>query len=308
MKDNVIELETTYNSLFVEIDLGYICNYRCSYCNTTNHSGNKWLELNVVKHFIDSVKPDVVSLVGGEPTFYPHIKEILQYLKEKNMLTMLITNNSVPLKWWKDNIHLIDKVVASYHIEFADFEKFKENIIFIKDYSYVTINFSMVYGRFDECWNLIQQLKEINNLFITIKLLNNQKTRKLYAYTKKQLEKAKKPIITKLTERINKNYLPIAKIFEIYDNNTKKEIYPHELIASQENKFKGWLCWKGINILKVEGNGDIYKAICEAKTEKFKPFASIYDDKIIVPKEPEICQKELCTCIGDLKYLRKERI
>jgi hypothetical protein len=77
------------------------------------------------------------------------------------------------------------------------------------------------------------------------------------------------------------------------------------LISNKENKYKGWLCWKGIDTIRVDTDGYIYRSICELDE---RPFAYIYDEKIEMPKDPEICQREYCFCLTDLKSLRKEKI
>ena len=69
----------------VDIEIGNICNYSCSYCHPNSHSGSSWNNYNKLINFIDKVtegKLATIILSGGEPTLYPRIDDIVHRLLE----------------------------------------------------------------------------------------------------------------------------------------------------------------------------------------------------------------------------------
>ncbi len=69
--------------------------------------------------------------------------------------------------------------------------------------------------------------------------------------------------------------------------------------------YRGWKCWKGIQLIKLTSNGNIYKATCDIGRGIVS--GNIYNDEFTLPTEPEVCQKDYCNCLTDLKTVKKER-
>ena len=77
------------------------CNYNCKYCFAKYYM--KDLPLEDAKRVIDEAKSYFekngiqngrVNLAGGEPLLYPHIEEIIRYIKESGLSVSMITNGS----------------------------------------------------------------------------------------------------------------------------------------------------------------------------------------------------------------------
>jgi len=78
-----------------------------------------------------------------------------------------------------------------------------------------------------------------------------------------------------------------------------KEIYwveenVNDIFVRQENTYKGWLCWAGLESMMIDAKGDVYVATCRAKK-----LGNIYED-FEMPEEPIICPKNWCVCAADL--------
>lgn len=79
-------------------NLGYIqiiriCNQECLFCS--NPATGKVISLDEAKKTVDDyIKLGYEGLIwtGGEPTLYPHLVELIQYAKDKNIHSRLITN------------------------------------------------------------------------------------------------------------------------------------------------------------------------------------------------------------------------
>jgi len=76
-----------------------VCNLKCPFCyyrylQTKTHS-----DLTILRARVDSWKDyyiEAVDITGGEPTVYPYLKELVEYCREKKIITTVITNATQP--------------------------------------------------------------------------------------------------------------------------------------------------------------------------------------------------------------------
>lgn len=293
------EIKTTSPGLYLEIDLGCVCNYKCSFCPPYLNSGKEWLSYEHLLKFIKKVKPKTVLLVGGEPTLYPKIEPLLLALKTRNIYVHITSNGSKPLSWWKENSSWIDVLTLSYHIEHANLNQFIEKLKYISNKKVVTVNVSMIVEKFDECLKAALEISKVKNVYTSLKALNNIQTGLLYEYNNDQLEIMSKMIKPKIVTKENSFNI---HFYGVDEYGVKNKLRAQSVISNKENSYKGWLCWKGIDTMKIDSHGNVFKAICDlGKT----PFANIYEDEISLPKNPEVCTKEYCFCLTDLKSITK---
>lgn len=100
--------------LTLELELSYECNYRCRYCYSmapkklTNEL-NLLEIMNIIDQAQDLCVNTIVIIGGGEPLLYPHIKEIIKYIFERNINIIIFTNGA--------NINKdMAKFLFSYHV------------------------------------------------------------------------------------------------------------------------------------------------------------------------------------------------
>ncbi len=65
-------------------------------------------------------------------------------------------------------------------------------------------------------------------------------------------------------------------------------------LANQENQYKDWICWAGIQSLFIGADGRVAVASCKAKI-----LGTIFDG-FEMPTEPTKCPRRWCTCAADL--------
>ena len=74
------------------------CNLNCTYCNQSNRTKGKFLELDTIKEFVTGLMERGLKAVivtgGGEPTTYPQFNELTRWLKQQGLKTALITNGT----------------------------------------------------------------------------------------------------------------------------------------------------------------------------------------------------------------------
>jgi hypothetical protein len=86
-----------------------------------------------------------------------------------------------------------------------------------------------------------------------------------------------------------------------YENGSSNESNVNDLLANETNKFKGWLCWAGVQNITIDNEGNVWRAICRVGGK----LGTIYDD-FKVPTDPIICTKESCTCAADIQLSKAQ--
>lgn len=300
---NYIAMKSTHKGLFLEIELGSVCNYNCSYCPPQLHCGNIWLDYDALKSFIEFSDPSHVLLVGGEPTYYPHINDLLLFLKEREDRVIDITSNaSKTLKWWEEHKQYIDIITLSYHLEYANLDKFNEIVKEISQDKVVTVNVSMIVDKFDECLEVAKEISQNQNTFVCLKALTDIKTGKLYDYTKQQLVMMSNVSKPEIQTTYNKHSV---NLYGLKSDGTLEKQIAQALISNKQNSYKGWKCWKGVQYIRINENGDLFRGACDlGKTS----CGSIYDKRIILPADPTVCENDFCFCLTNLKCIDKEKV
>lgn len=84
--------------LSMEIELSLRCNFRCPYCYVPSKSDlEEELSVGEIKNVILQAKTlgaKKIILLGGEPSIYPHISEIIQFLSKNDLSVEIFTNGS----------------------------------------------------------------------------------------------------------------------------------------------------------------------------------------------------------------------
>ena len=97
----------------ITIEPSMTCNLHCLYCYNENHDYVK--PISTVKSEIDFAASqrnlESVSILGGEPTLYPQLSELISYIKNKGLICQVLTNG-IMLAADKGN-GLLDRMIQS---------------------------------------------------------------------------------------------------------------------------------------------------------------------------------------------------
>ena len=88
------------------------------------------------------------------------------------------------------------------------------------------------------------------------------------------------------------------------DEKLEKQI-AQKVISENQNRYKGWKCWKGIQYMRMNENGDLFKC---AQDLGHNSFGNMYDGKLELPQIPEVCEYDHCFCLTNLKCIDKDKI
>lgn len=290
----------------VEICLGNVCNYACSYCPDSLHDGSTgWLQKDDVKRFLNAVADHyigssvIIQYTGGEPTQYPGFEEIIKYGADKGFFHSVISNGSRTIRFWEKFGKFFDKIHLTFHQEFADLDHFAKVVSVIPCDVQVHVNFTMIPDLFDAIYEKAKTLVGRQNVSLTLKPLRINFGADLYSYTNVQMQQMR--IFTSHSRKVEiKHYRGMMRV--VMTNGTTLEKAPSRFILDRDNQWNGWSCWIGLQLLSVKPNGDIFRGVCRVGG-KLGNLKSTYT----FPTSTVICDKPRCSCVTDI-MTRKEVI
>lgn len=86
-----------YYPCYVSLEITKACNMRCIHCGTSADDRNRENPLLLTEWFktidgLKELKTNHISLSGGEPFLYPYWRELVKYIKSKNIKSNFISN------------------------------------------------------------------------------------------------------------------------------------------------------------------------------------------------------------------------
>ncbi|OEU58453.1 MAG: radical SAM protein [Desulfobulbaceae bacterium S3730MH12] len=97
-EQEIREAVATDRLLSMEIEFSRVCNFRCSYCYVDEKvECNNELSREEIRNVIRQAKElgaRKIIILGGEPSIYPHLVEMLRFLGKENLQIEMFTNGS----------------------------------------------------------------------------------------------------------------------------------------------------------------------------------------------------------------------
>jgi organic radical activating enzyme len=311
--EQLIAIESDPKYLAVTWQVNNFCNFKCSYCNPGNWGGdtknngnlNKYvanLTTIIDRYELAGYKEFKFFFSGGEPTVWENFLPIVQALRARlpRATIAVNTNLSRSTEWWKENYHLFDDVVASFHVEFSNKDRYLENSIFLCDkVNYLASKMLMHEERF---WEVVDfgemlQSKLPNYVLEWTPLFDEMSTTTgPWKYKDPAMQDWINEHSTEVKMTIPKpESKSLCKSVSVWKDGRKSHTNSNDLIVKRLNFFKGWQCHVGDSIF-INPHGDMSLASCgQAKIKKH-----ILDDITNIGPYSLICQKEHCHCGTDI--------
>lgn len=128
---NNVKRLSKYNNVRIFVELTNKCNLKCKHCyGGFACSNNKFISIAKLKELIDNASHYGVyqfDITGGEPTLYPDLEELLEYVYNSGMMVRIFTNltlfstklKNMILKYGvKDIVTSLDSCIKEDHDEF----------------------------------------------------------------------------------------------------------------------------------------------------------------------------------------------
>lgn len=291
-----------------------VCNYKCSYCNPGNYGGQhknietaRYIKVmgDLITHFksqgYESFK---FFFSGGEPTIWPPFLDICEFIrKEVPSATLAVnTNLTRPLFWWKQHGHLFNDIVASFHVESADKDKYLANAEYMQyRASYFACRMLMHDERFAEVVDFAEVLKNrlMNCVVEYAGLFEELSPHSGMHYYE---DEWKREFLLK-NHYFRKNEAPFSRIgpnnpaycLEVYDDLSQEGLNATRVVGEKKNNFKGWKCWINDSIF-IDPNGNVKLASCAAS----RTIGNLHKGELNFLKSPVVCSLSSCGCGTDI--------
>lgn len=320
MKESkLIKIEPDRKYLDITWQVSDFCNFKCSYCNPGNYEGlrknnaflNKYLEnLKIITDRYRNLGYENFKFYfsGGEPTLWNHLIPIVEWAKNNlpNVISAVNTNFSRSTKWWRDNYHWFDDIVASFHVEFANKERYTANAYLLHNkVNYLSCKMLLHDERFWEVVDFGNSLKsKLPNYFIEWTPLYDEMSVNAGPWQYKDPEKQKfiAEHSVDMQYKVEKPYL--KNPFYTYSTWSDGLVTPamsNEIIIKRQNYFKGWECSIGDSIW-IDQNGNVSMGTCG----QVKKVGNILTSLEEVGPKKIICGKEFCHCGTDIMIPKRK--
>lgn len=314
MGKKLIAIEAPQPYIAVTWQVNNYCNFKCSYCNPGNwagenpNNGNLDLYIHNLSVIIDKYKQEGYKhfkffFSGGEPTAWRNFIPICEWLHEELPRATLAvnTNLSRPLAWWEKHYHLFDDIVASFHVEFANKERYTENSIFLCDkVNYLSSKMLMHDDRFWEVAEFGNSLKEVMpNYFLEWTPLFDEMSPNAgpwhYDDPKKTEFLKNNTTEIKLTKPKPSKRTTMTVSYNRYDDGSTEVCNSNEVIVAGNNFFRGWRCDVG-DCIFINPVGEVSLASCGQGGY----VGNILGDISKIGPKQITCGKEHCHCGTDI--------
>jgi len=312
-QNRVVAIEAPDRYVAFTWQVNNFCNYSCSYCNPGNYSGEHTndghmdiylanLQELVERYQANGYNNFKFFFSGGEPTAWRNFIPICEWIRETlpEATIAVNTNLSRPLKWWQNHIHLFDDIVASFHVEFGDKQKYLEKNVWLCDkVNYLATKLLMHEDRFWELVEFGQELKAaMPNYFLEWTPLYDELSNNAGPWEYKDPEKKKflEENNVEMQFTVDKPYKENRCVSYVrYEDDTVKPCNSNDLIVSGQNFFRGWDCDVG-DCIFINPIGDISMASCGIT---YKVGHILHDIDNVGPRTMR-CDKYHCYCGTDI--------
>ncbi len=292
-----------------------ICNYKCSYCPDELHDGKfKGPPIEDIKKFVDKIsnhydKKIFFEFTGGEVTFYKHFDELVSYIKSKGCDVGILSNGSRPIKWFEERLPLLDHICLTFHNEFVKPDHFMEVVKLLCDKITLHINIMMDPKNFDFCYDFAKKISnEVSGVSIAIQPVLEGMIGDLVEYSPEQSKILQEQKLYKnpnaATKGLSHEDMRIYRghMKQTFKDGSVSGVDTAELISNNENSWKGWHCYAGVENLVIEFDGSIYRGWCKVGSV----VGNISDKELILPTKPITCDVEFCNCGLDIMCTKEK--
>lgn len=296
--------------LYVDWLLGNTCNYACSYCPDGLHDGSApWHDLKVVDAFAERLataasalnKRVHIQFTGGEVSVRPRFLEMLRSLRRFGFGLGVISNGSRTLRWWREALPLLDAVTLTYHPEFANLDRFVAVVALASGQAETHVNVTAPPDRFDQAILAAETVaRSCERVSILLKPMFVDFGPDLYPYSDAQLEALRtRRFVTAIAKP---GSVIRGEMRVIYDDGEERVVSPQTLIVTGANRWRGWECDVGLELISVDVRGDVYRGVCR----EGGALGNIADlESLKLPTAPIRCGRASCTCLLDVMTSRR---
>ncbi len=297
------------NTVLVDWMIGNRCNYACSYCPDALHDGSMpWQDANLMRamfrklrdHYCGSMGKRVwLQFTGGEPTMHPSIRNLLRDASEMGHKVSIISNAGRTVRFWETIRDFLDAAILTYHCESVDHTHFLRVAERLVDAMPTHVNVALPPDRFDEVFALAEDIAtRLPDLSLSLKPLRVRFGDQLYPYTPEQLARFE----TRLTKIDREaDTVPRTVMVREFSDGSYDVRRANAMIVAEQNKWQGMICSAGIESLRINGAGNITRAVCGSGGRIGR-----LGENFNLPNSPVRCQMQRCACVADILITKRQ--
>jgi len=282
------------------------CTYACEYCPKELHTGsNETLNLKDFEKFLDLFKDRkiVMTITGGEPTVHPQFVEIARLLKTKGIKTVVDSNLSRSTRFYTEVADLIDNWCVTLHPYKHELDLEKIKTLAEKSFTVVYVMMDPKYWSKAMAW--WKELRSVENIKLTIlKPVDNWSGANYqgqFTEEEQMFLNSTTPIYTFTENKIKEvqqNYAWLSDLGSTvtWNDNSSQPLDADMIMKQGLNKFKGWDCYAGREVMVLDNQGNVSLATCGVANLGHWSTVNIND-----VLDPVVCPKEICHCGTDIK-------
>lgn len=308
----------------VEWKLHNVCNYDCSFCGEENKIGDqRWHDIEVYKNVVKKLMAQVekenkfiwFQLTGGEPTLYPKLLELLEFIKANGHKVAMISNGSRTIRYWKEFAEkkVLDILFLTHHTEQDINEDHTIEVanIFHEYPTDVRIQVTAPRALLKEGYRRHLRILENTGAVSSMKAIfyytdGSFSPRELADYTEEEtaillanFSKPGKLRSTKVLPRLAPNAQYGTKMYVEFDDGSARDLSVYELVEHKMNNFYGWDCSVGKDLITIQ-HDLIYRAVCR----QGGIIGDINNEDFGFVNDDVVCKAKNCTCLMDLQEPR----
>ena len=305
-----VETLVPMNYKFIEWKIHNVCNHDCVFCAPQTKDGTQpWFDIETYKRYVDKLaslkkeQPMWIQITGGEPTLFPELLELLQYIQTKGIYVSLISNGVRTLRWWNEvkEANVLNSLFLTFHCDQTrDYAHIAEvaNLFHDKPVS-VSCWITHTEKTIDFSYEAFEYLRKNTGALILIKAMFIGSYDIYKIYTKEQLARLKGAFCR--GERPNKVKTLVPKEYDFdhrlkvkYDDGTSTVTWPQEIMKNQKNNFYGWDCNIGQDTMRIDYN-NISRGVCMVGGTR-----DLSEDNLFFSKDSIQCDVHTCMCSIDI--------
>jgi len=307
-----VDHQNTDHAKWVLVDwtLGTTCNFRCSYCPPSLHDGRlsfpqydriTQFARTLTQHYRKLDRSVFVQFTGGEVSLYSQLPAVLTDLNEIGVLCGLISNGSRGPAYWSQLSELLNSVVLTHHIEFANLDRFRAVAELLSERIRTHIQITMLPTRFGECLERAFAIRTAcPRATIGLKPLRMGFGSKLYSYTPEQLAIMRRSPVPPARDLIQGG---VRGLMQLKDEENVETLSAARILAWGLNRWQGWLCSAGLELLAITAEGDVYRGLCREGG-----CLGNINSTVILPTKHIVCGRPSCTCLADIMTTKVRRL
>jgi organic radical activating enzyme len=289
------------NNTLIQWEVATVCNYSCSYCPEQLHNGKyRWPQKANVINFLNEFKQQhpertvVIQCIGGEPTVWPEFENFVDDCANIDIVVNVTSNGSRTVRWWSSICNKLNKIALSLHWEQVDIDNFESVVREISKTRNVEVMIMAMPETFEKSIAQAEKFsRDYNNVEAQVKLCRVDFSNEYYNFTEQQLQ-----VYKSLPKYYRSPGQDDSMIFRPQSSKLEsngKLIHFKDIVNEGLNRWKGYTCGAGIQVLSIDFAGNITDGTCHNKS-----YGNI-NTSWTVPVNYTLCNKDWCNCPIDIK-------